>query len=102
MEIKTQKGFDEDILTLKEKLLNDDYAQAFYAAFCNIIWVHRKSKQEFSYSWRASGGLVARIRNMGEDYIDFYCSGDEGSIRSDVLKDMQELGYKPRRHGYKD
>jgi len=46
------------------------------------------------------GGLVARLRDEGEDYIDYYCnfSGEngvpEGEITEEVRKDIESLGWR--------
>lgn len=45
----------------------------------------------FSCSWRYAGGLVASIRDCGENYLDFYCSGDEGSLAAE--EDLNKLGW---------
>jgi len=88
--------FEKDLGTLKDKLENIDYANALYAALCNIIWVERKTNTECGYTWRASGGLIARLRGRDDEcYLDFYCNGNEGKIRVDVLNDMTNLGWKP-------
>ena len=52
--------FKEKIRELKGKVQHDiGYANALYAALCNIIWVNRKTGEEYSCSWRYAGGLVA-------------------------------------------
>lgn len=76
------------------------YAQHLYAAMCNNIFV--KDNQKWMTSWRAAGGIVADIRNCGEDYIDWYCSGigdihnhmPEGNVSDEIRKDLLELGWK--------
>ena len=69
---------------LKKKLIDDNYAQALYASLCNIRWIHRKSGEVYSCTWRYAGGLVAELREKEEGYLHFYCSGNEGKIREDV------------------
>ena len=67
------------------------YAQNLYAALCNMQWqktdVMPILKEElWSCSWRSAGGIVAEIRDCGEDYMDWYCSGIGGGLRTnDVL-----------------
>ena len=41
------------------------------------------------------GGLVASMRYRGEDYLHFYCSGNEGIVREDIEKDLAGLEYIP-------
>lgn len=79
------------------------YAQNLYAAMCNMRWqkvdVMPILKDEYwSASWRGSGGIVARIRDCGEDYLDYYCSGIVGGISYDTTEDeriMAEKGFVP-------
>jgi hypothetical protein len=52
------------------------YSQNLYAALCNNLFY--KNGEEWSCTWRYAGGIVADIRNVGESYIDFYCSGIGG------------------------
>jgi hypothetical protein len=78
------------------------YAQNLYAAMCNNIFV--KDTEEWSCSWRYAGEIVAHIRNIGEDYMDFYCSGigtgrikgyvSESIVTSEINKDILNLGWQ--------
>lgn len=58
------------------------------AHYPNFTWM-------YCCSWRYAGGLVADIRENGESYIDFYCSGREGEIDQEVLDDLSTLGWVP-------
>lgn len=110
---------------LKKVRTRDDYAQNLYAAFCNMQWCKRKMwnvlKEEYwSCSWRGAGGVVADLRNKGEDYMDWYCSGmggvaafteddpdslesnfykkkyvPEGTVTEEIEQDLGELGWFP-------
>lgn len=59
------------------------YAQNLYAAMCNNefqkqdVW-QVLANNTWSCSWRAAGGVVATLRDCGEDYMDYYCSGMGG------------------------
>ena len=59
---------------------SDAYAQNLYAALCNNsfqkqdVWLILKDAY-WSCSWRSAGGIVADLRDCGEDYMDWYCSG---------------------------
>ena len=59
------------------------YAQNLYAAMCNNdfqkqdVW-EVLTNQLWGCSWRAAGGVVATLRDCGEDYMDYYCSGMGG------------------------
>ncbi len=102
------------------------YAQNLYAAWCNMQWCPKEfwpilrqdpDKDLWSASWRGAGGIVATLRNQGEDYMDYYCSGmggfatydlkegeeymaktryvPEGVISEEIAEDLDELGWFP-------
>ena len=59
------------------------YAQNLYAAMCNNEFQKQDTWEvltdsRWSCSWRAAGGVVATLRECGEDYMDYYCSGMGG------------------------
>jgi hypothetical protein len=61
------------------------FANKVYANLCNLVWYDYINDEVISQSWRGAGGFVADIRNIGEDYIDFYCSGNEGEVDKDFF-----------------
>jgi hypothetical protein len=98
-----------DIVDLEYDLLKNDtiirkcqdpfYARDLYGALCNNRFF--KNDKEWTCSWRHSGGIVADLRNQGEDYLDFYCSGNESVVTQEIEKDLLDLGwtikpYEPR------
>ena len=82
---------------IKEKVKNNEYAQKLYAALCNTLWYKGGNKKEWSCSWRSSGGIVAELRQIGEDYLDWYCSFHpiykEGFVDPEIEKDLKELDW---------
>jgi hypothetical protein len=109
-----------------EKIRTDDaYAQNLYAAMCNMRFMKLDVvpilKDEYwSASWRAAGGIVARIQGKG-DYMDWYCSGmggfatladetdndakelfdrlgyvPEGTVTDEIREDLKKIGWIPR------
>lgn len=113
----------EQDLWRSDEILNkirtrEDYAQNVYAALCNMRWqpldVIPILKDEYwSCSWRAAGGLVARLIGQG-DYMDWYCSGigdetpdtgrwidrpktyvPEGTVTDEICEDFATLGWAP-------
>jgi len=97
----------EDIRNSPEimaKIRADDrrYAQNLYAAMCNMQWCKRHTwpilaENYWTASWRASGGIVADLRNKSEDYMDYYCSGMRGGLSYDGKEDddyFERTGYQ--------
>lgn len=119
MDIEDSVSLEQDIKQCPDivaKCKNDKtYAQNLYAALCNIIWYKTtaflpvlKGDNEWSCTWRYAGGLVAEIRDVGEDYMDWYCSGiaggdepdvdqkghvPEGEVADQIAQDLKELGW---------
>jgi hypothetical protein len=86
----------------KIRAANNRYAQNLYAAWCNMQWTKHTawsdkagllapldSDNYWTASWRAAGGIVARLRDQGEDYMDYYCSGMRGGLSFDGKEDDQ-------------
>jgi hypothetical protein len=76
------------------------YAQNLYAAMCNNDFQKQDTwevltNNQWSCSWRAAGGVVARLRNCGEDYMNYYCSGMGGfaTMDTDPASYYEETGY---------
>jgi hypothetical protein len=83
---------------------SETYSQNLYAALCNNRF--SRDGNEWSCSWRHSGGIVSNLREQG-DYINWYCSGitmdddhpvrggylPEGSVSEEVLCDLRRLGW---------
>lgn len=70
-----------------------DKANDLYAAMCNRPWKHRDG-DEWSCSWRFAGGVVSGLRGCG-DYMDHYCSGNEGHVTPEVKALLAPLGWTP-------
>lgn len=79
---------------LSDKLINHggisdiDFAKKVYANLCNLAWYDLENEEIISFSWRSSGAFVASLRRQligtNEDYMDFYCSGEEGELDSNI------------------
>jgi len=91
-----------DCKTIKDKVReNDGYSRRLYAALCNTRWLHdsvvHSTKQDVNYwscSWRYAGGIVSTLRASGGDYLDYYCSGNEGCIEDDIRLDLVRIGWR--------
>ncbi len=99
--------------------LSKSYAQNLYAAMCNNEFQKQDTWEvltdnRWSCSWRAAGGVVATLRDCGEDYMDYYCSGlggfadnqtdpgtyyketqyvTESTVTDEIRKDLLKLGW---------
>lgn len=88
--------FERDLAYIKIALKKDDkFATDVYRALCNMRWRMKWTPFKYSCSWRYAGGLIADIREQGEDYIDFYCSGKEGIVTDKVKNIFNQLGWIP-------
>jgi hypothetical protein len=75
------------------------YSQNLYAALCNNKFYY--GTEEWSCSWRCSGGLIADLRDCDEDYMDWYCSGmserigyvPESVVTDEIKLDLMKLGW---------
>jgi hypothetical protein len=103
---------------------SDAYAQNLYSAMCNMRFMKLDvvpilKEDYWSASWRASGGIVARIQGKG-DYMNWYCSGmggfaafddetddkakeqfdaqgyvPEGVVTDEIREDLKKIGWIP-------
>lgn len=74
-------------------IASEIYCQDLYAALCNNEFT--KDGKTCSYTWRNVGGIIANILEKG-DYIDWYCSGNEGYITDEIKKDINNMGWEIR------
>lgn len=74
----------KQILIDSNKMSDITFANKVYANLCNLVWYDYINDEVISQSWRGAGGFVAGIRNLGEDYMDFYCSGNEGQVDKEI------------------
>lgn len=91
-----ERDFEADLASMAGELgLDDEHrARALYASLCNVVW-HHADGSRYSCTWRYAGALVARMRDRGEDYLDFYCSGSEGQAAEPVAQALAGRGWTP-------
>lgn len=78
---------------------SDLYAQNLYAAMCNVIWQEHDvwevlRDQHWQCTWRYAGSIISGIREQGS-YLDWYCSGMEGTVTDEILQDLAAIGWRP-------
>jgi hypothetical protein len=88
--INLSRDIQDGILLKRKMRSSKNYCKRFYATLCNNQ-LHKEG-QVISYSWRSTGGLIADILCVG-DYLDWYCSGNEGYIDEEVEADLLTLGW---------
>jgi hypothetical protein len=96
MDYSMKPNLEKDLLKsdlIEQKVKDDNYANDLYAALCNNEFT--KNDELWSCSWRYAGGIVAQLRWSNEDYLSYYCAGNEGNITEEVRKDLESLGWKP-------
>jgi hypothetical protein len=93
------RDLEHDIKALADRARNDrGFAVELYQALCNADWTHDDGTT-WTGSWRYVAGEVAHLRGRGEDYLDFYYSGGEGTISERVAEAMAVLGWHGVGHG---
>lgn len=78
---------------------SEQYCKELYAALCNMRWLyiepwHILNDYYWHCSWRYAGGIIADIIGEG-DYIDWYCSGNEGYVSDQIADHLLTLNWKP-------
>lgn len=79
-----------------EKIQDTNFAQKLYDCLCNTIWYNKINKDIYSCSFRTAGGIVADLRNKGEDYSDFFCNSfsGEGAYHKEIYEPLNQSGYQ--------
>lgn len=81
--------------TMGDTLRADQMARVeMWSALANLDWKH-KDGHTASYSFRASGDLVAAICNDGTDYMDYYCQGPDRSVSQRIYDALSSEGWEP-------
>ncbi len=74
-------------------LTEREWYEDLYHALCNIAWVHQSSGQRWLCSWRYAGTVTAVLRGMGEDYLDYYVMGGEGTVAPWLREALAAYGW---------
>ena len=77
---------------IKRLAESEEFARALYGALTNAIWGF--GSFEWSCSFRTAAGIVADLRERGEEYTDFYCAHDEGIVYPEIEEEFLKLGWK--------
>lgn len=88
----------ESTAWIRDKIqASEVYAQHLYAAVCNNKFQRNEilpilKDQTWSTSWRSAAGAIANIQNGG-DYLELYCTGQEGKVTPEIKQDLFKLGW---------
>jgi hypothetical protein len=76
---------------------NRELAIEIYGALSNMRWRREAHKPDeaWSCSWRSAGHIAAELCGLGENYLDYYCSGNEGVVTDRVREMLAERGWQP-------
>ena len=71
------------------------YCQQLYASLCNNQFFY--GDKPWTCTWRFAGGIISDMIQKG-DYIDWYCSGNEGFVTDEIKLDLMMMGWTVRDH----
>jgi hypothetical protein len=71
---------------------NDKFCRDLWSALANVDWYHPETHEVASYSFRAAGSLIARLRGDG-DYMDWYCCGPVASVSDFIRRSLKKQGW---------
>jgi len=80
---------------IKEKVKDPKWAIKLYGSLCNMQWKYKADTELWACTWRYARSVVAELREETEDYMDFYCSGNEGKIDPEIRKVLHGMGWEP-------
>lgn len=89
-------------ITLVERVKSDvTFAESLYAALCNNQFRHVNMTDDpedfWSCTWRAAGDIVAELTNNPQnDYLTYYCTGNEGMVTPELVQLFAEIGWTAR------
>jgi len=76
------------------RVQDDTFAQRLYAAMCNTDLYYQNDLTPVGCTWRTAGAIVADLRFQKEDYLDFYCSGNEGVVHPEIAEALALIGWR--------
>lgn len=79
---------------IRARLQDKIFAQHLYSALCNTDLYYQDDPTPVGCTWRTAGGIVADLRDQNEDYLDFYCSGDEGVVYPEIAEALAAIGWR--------
>lgn len=105
--LKPPNTFEDALFSLDLAQLPTDFPQRVYNALCNRGWRriepsgYPAAARAYTCSWRYAGGLAADLAHgaRGEgNYMEYYCSGNEGAVDEAVETALNCKGWKSCSH----
>lgn len=77
-----------EILCDDGRIFDKEFATRIYGHLCNLVWFDYIDEELIEFSWRGAGGFISNLRSRNlqikEDYLDFYCSNNEGVVEKEI------------------
>lgn len=77
-----------------DRVDDDAFAKRLYQSLTNVTWEHDDGSR-YATSFRAAGGFIAELRDVGEDYMGFYCCAPEGRPQDEIVEALAPYGWHP-------
>ena len=83
-----------------EKMRTDEsLCKRIWSSLANVEWYYIRPSESrgavsVGYSFRAAGGLIADIRDLG-DYMDWYCASPDSTVDDVFRRAMKKAGFIP-------
>ncbi len=93
----TPPTLEEQLFRMADRFRSDrQLCVELYGALCNIVWWKKERPEtRWACSWRYAGGLAADLCGQGEDYLDYYCSGNEQMVGVRIREILGTAGWEP-------
>lgn len=79
---------------IRVRLQDTTFAHYLYSALCNTDLYYQDDPTPVGCTWRRAGEIVATLRDQNEDYLDYYCSGDEGTVHPEIAEVLATIGWR--------
>lgn len=96
-------GLEATLFSLQLDQLPSNFPELVYSALCNRGWrridaeAHPVSERAYTCSWRHAGAVAADLAAgpQGEgNYMEYYCSGNEGVVDQTVEDTLNARGWQ--------
>lgn len=86
-------------IEFRYKILDLDFARSFNTYLQNRVLKNDEKYKKVLFSWRTIGSIIAKFRNVGEDYLDFYLDFSDDKIKNldeninNIVSILKNLGW---------